>query len=82
VGSDPCCKGQLKRLEKRLHRNKVIFAIVRRVLILIWYILTKREPNLHFDEATTTDKKLPPVPFAGIWPWAMDEKSRHGMTPQ
>jgi len=75
VGSDPYWKTQLKRLEKRMHRNKAIVAIARRMLVSIWHILTKREPYLHFDEETIAYKML-------IWSWAMDEKSRHGMTPQ
>ncbi len=73
---------QTARETAALHRNKVIFSIARRMLISIWYILTKRETNLHFDEETTAYKKLTSVPLAGIWSWAMDEKSRHGMTPQ
>jgi len=75
VGSDPYWKAQLKRLEKRMHRNKAIVAIARRLLVSIWHILTKREPYQHFDEETIAYKML-------IWSWAMDEKSRDGMTPQ
>ena len=75
IGSDPYWKAQLKRLEKRMHRNKAIVAIARRLLVSIWHILTKREPYRHFDEETIAYKML-------IWSWAMDEKSRDGMTPQ
>ncbi len=75
VRSDPYWKAQLKRLEKRMHRNKAIVAIARRLLVSIWHILTKREPYHHFDEETIAYKML-------IWSWAMDEKSRDGMTPQ
>ena len=75
VRSDPYWKAQLKRLEKRMHRNKAIVAIARRLLVSIWHILTKREPYRHFDEETIAYKML-------IWSWAMDEKSRDGMTPQ
>ena len=75
MGSDPYWKAELKRLEKRMHRNKAIVAIARRMLVSIWHILTKREPYRHFDEETIAYKML-------IWSWAMDEKSRGGMTPQ
>ncbi len=75
VGSDPYWKAQHKRLEKRMHRNKATVAIARRLLVSIWHILTKREPYRHFDEETIAYKML-------IWSWAMDEKSRDGMTPQ
>ncbi len=75
VRSDPYWKAQFIRLKKRMHVNKAIVAIARRLLVSIWYILTKREPYRHFDEETIAYKML-------IWSWAMDEKSRHGMTPQ
>ncbi len=58
-----------------MHRNKAIVAIARRLLVSIWHILTKRESYRHFDEETIAYKML-------IWSWAMDEKSRDGMTPQ
>jgi transposase len=75
VRSDPYWKAQFIRLKKRMHVNKAIVAIARRLLVSIWYILTKREPYRHFDEETIAYKML-------IWSWAMDEKSRDGMTPQ
>ena len=75
VGSDPYWKAQHKRLEKRMHRNKATVAVARRLLVSIWHILTKREPYRHFDEEDIAYKML-------IWSWAMDEKSRGGMTPQ
>ncbi|MFO7942780.1 MAG: IS110 family transposase [Anaerolineales bacterium] len=73
--SDPYWAAQLKRLEKRMHRNQVFVAIARRLLVTIWHILTKREPYRHFDEETVAYKML-------IWGWAMDEKARKGMTRQ
>ena len=75
VRSDPYWKAQFIRLKKRMHVNKAIVAIARRLLVSIWYILTRREPYRHFDEETIAYKML-------IWSWAMDEKSRDGMTPQ
>ena len=75
VRSDPYWKAQFIRLKKRMHVNKAIVSIARRMLVSIWYILTRREPYRHFDEETIAYKML-------IWSWAMDEKSRHGMTPQ
>jgi len=75
IRSDPYWKGQFKRLEKRMHKNKAAVAIARRMLVSIWHILIKREPYHHFDEETIAYKML-------IWAWAMDESSRKGMTPQ
>jgi transposase len=73
--SDPYWAAQLKRFEKRMHRNQAFVAIARRLLVAIWHILTKREPYRHFDEETLAYKML-------IWGWAMNEKAREGMTPQ
>jgi len=75
VRSDQYWKAQFIRLKKRMHVNKAIVSIARRMLVSIWYILTRREPYRHFDEETIAYKML-------IWSWAMNEKSRHGMTPQ
>ncbi len=75
VRSDPYWKANFIRLKKRMHVNKAVVAIARRMLVSIWHILTKREPYHHFDEETIAYKML-------IWSWAMDKKSRHGMTPQ
>ena len=73
--SDPYWKAQFKRLEKRMHRNQAIVAVARRMLVSIWHILTKRETYVHFDEEDIAYKML-------IWAWAMDKRSRKGMTPQ
>ena len=57
-------------------------SIARRMLVSTWNILTYREPNLRFDEETTTYKILTSVPLAVVWALAMDEKSRSGMNPR
>ncbi len=75
ANSDPYWAAQLKRLEKRMHRNQAYVAIARRLLVAIWHILTKREPYHHFDEETVAYKML-------TWGWALDEKARKGMTRQ
>ncbi|MBS3752732.1 MAG: IS110 family transposase [Anaerolineales bacterium] len=75
IRSDPYWKGQFKRLEKRMHKNKAAVAIARRMLVSIWHILIKREPYHHFDEETIAYKML-------IWAWAMDETALKDMTRQ
>lgn len=64
VRSDPYWQAQYERLKKRMHPNKAIVAIARRLLVAIWHILTKREPYHHADEETLAYKML-------IWlrPW-------------
>ncbi|MFH1633928.1 MAG: hypothetical protein ABIG63_07930 [Chloroflexota bacterium] len=48
-------------------------AIARRLLVTVWYVLTKREPYHHFDEETIAYKML-------TWSQRMDEKALKGMT--
>ena len=75
VRSDPYWKAQYKRLKKRMHANKAIVAIARRLLVSVWHILSKRETYNHFDAETIAYKML-------IWSQNMDEKALRGMTRQ
>lgn len=43
----PHWESELKRLEPRIGRNKAIVAIARKLLVAIWYILTRRESDVH-----------------------------------
>ena len=46
---DPRWKAELARLEPRLGRNKAIVAIARKMLVIIWHILSKHEAEKHLD---------------------------------
>jgi transposase len=43
----PHWKAELARLEPRTGRNKAIVAIARKLLVVIWHVLTKREADRH-----------------------------------
>ena len=75
VRFDPFWKAQYQRLRVRMHPNKAIVAVARRLLVSIWHILTKREPYRHFDEETIAYKML-------IWAQAIGEGGRQGLTRQ
>jgi len=75
VRFDPFWKEQYQRLRGRMHPNKAIVAVARRLLVSIWHILTKREPYRHFDEETIAYKML-------IWAQAIGEEGRQGLTRQ
>jgi transposase len=75
VRFDPFWKEQFQRLRARMHPNKAIVAVARRLLVSIWHILTKREPYRHFDEETIAYKML-------IWAQAIGEEGRQGLTRQ
>lgn len=73
IRSDPYWKAQYEHLKKTKHANKAIVAIARKLLVSVWYVLTKREPYRHFDDETIAYKML-------IWSQRMDEQALDGMT--
>jgi len=42
---------EFERLEPRLGRSKAIVAIARKLLVVVWHVLTKREADRHADAA-------------------------------
>ena len=49
--TDDFWKAELARLEPRIGRNKAIVAIARKLLVVVWHVLTKREADRHADAA-------------------------------
>ncbi|MCI0349007.1 MAG: hypothetical protein L0Z53_06240, partial [Acidobacteriales bacterium] len=47
--SDEFWKTELARLEPRLGRNKAMVAIARKLLVVVWHVLTKRQADKHAD---------------------------------
>jgi transposase len=75
VKSDPLWKHRFQELQKRLHRNQAIVAVARRLLELVWYILTRCQPYRHFSQERIAYKYL-------TWAWQMDDEARDGLTRQ
>jgi hypothetical protein len=75
VKSDPVWKHRFQELQKRMHRNQAMVAIARRLLELVWYVLTRRQPYRHFSHERIAYKYL-------TWAWQMDEEARDGLTRQ
>jgi transposase len=75
VKSDPWWKTRFQEMQKRMHRNQAIVAIARRLLELVWYVLTRRQPYRHFSHERIAYKYL-------TWAWQMDEAARDGLTRQ
>jgi len=75
VKSDPVWKTRFQEMQKRMHRNQAIVAIARRLLELVWYVLTRRQPYRHFSQERIAYKYL-------TWAWQMDEAARDGLTRQ
>jgi transposase len=75
VKSDPHWKTRFQEMQKRMHRNQAIVAIAHRLLELVWYVLTRRQPYRHFSHERIAYKYL-------TWAWQMDEAARDGLTRQ
>jgi hypothetical protein len=75
VKSDPLWKHRLQELQKRMLRNQAIVAVARRILELVWYVLTRRQPYRHFSQERIAYKYL-------TWAWQMDEAAPDGLTRQ
>ena len=75
VKSDPLWKSRFQAMQKRMHRNQAIVAVARRLLELVWYVLTRRQPYRHFSQERIAYKYL-------TWAWRMDEAARDGLTRQ
>ena len=75
VKSDPHWKRRFQELQHRMHRNRAIVVIAHRLLELVWYILTHRQPYRHFTQERIAYKYL-------TWAWQMDDEARDGLTRQ
>jgi transposase len=75
VKSDPLWTRKFQEMQKRMHRNQAIVAVARRLLELVWYVLTRRQPYRHFSHERIAYKYL-------TWAWQMDEEARDGLTRQ
>jgi transposase len=75
VKSDPLWTGRFQEMHKRMHRNQAIVAVARRLLELVWYVLTRRQPYRHFSQERIAYKYL-------TWAWQMDDEARDGLTRQ
>jgi transposase len=75
VKSDPLLKMKFQALQKRMHRNQAIVAVARRLLELVWYVLTRRQPYRGFSQERIAYKYL-------TWAWRMDDEARAGLTRQ
>jgi len=75
VKSDPVWKTRFQEMQKRMHRNQAMTAVAHRLLELVWYVLTRRQPYRHFSHERIAYKYL-------TWAWQMDEAARDGLTRQ
>ena len=75
VKSDPLWKHRFIELCRRMHKNQAIVVVAHRLLALVWYVLSRRQPYRHFSHERIAYKYL-------TWSWQLSEKDRDGLTRQ
>jgi len=75
VKSDPLWKHRFNELQRRMHRNQAIVVIAHRLLELVWYVLSRRQPYRNFSHERIAYKYL-------TWSWQLSDKDRDGLTRQ
>jgi transposase len=75
VKSDLLWKHRFNELQRRMHKNQAIVVIAHRLLALVWYVLSRRQPYRHFSHERIAYKYL-------TWSWQLSEKDRDGLTRQ
>jgi transposase len=54
VEHHPYWKEQFERLSTRIGKKKAIVAIARKLLVVVWHVLSKQEADRHADQAMVT----------------------------
>jgi transposase len=72
VRYDPYWKAEFQALKRRKHPNQAITAIARKLLVVIWHVLTKREVYHRSSEQQIAFKML-------MWSWTMNEAAFGGL---
>jgi transposase len=75
VKSDPLWKHRFIELCRRMHKNQAIVVIAHRLLELVWFVLSRRQPYRHFSHERIAYKYL-------TWSWQLSETDRDGLTRQ
>jgi transposase len=75
VRSNPRLRAEYDRLCKRKHPNQAIVAMARKLLVTLWYLLSRQEAYEHFTDEDLAYKML-------TWAWHMDRSALRGLSPQ
>lgn len=73
VRYSPHWKADFKRLASRMPENVAIVAIARKLLVVIWHVLTRQVPDKYADPERVAAKFM-------HWSWALTEEQRHGLS--
>lgn len=75
VRSNPRWRAQYDELCKRKHPNQAIVAIARKLLVTLWYLLSKQESYTGLSDEDLAYKML-------TWAWHLDRRALNGMSNQ
>ena len=75
VRSSSVWEKRFEELAKRKGQHKAIVAIARKLLVTIWYVLTREETDHNASEEDLAWKML-------LWSWSMGDEARLGLTPK
>jgi len=71
VRSDPFWKQVFQRLTRRKHPNDAIVVIARKLLVILWHVLTKQQSYRQYSEERIAYKFL-------SWAWRLSKSQRGG----
>ena len=67
-------KGQYEKFFHRMRReSQAIVVVARKLLVVVWHVLSKEETDEHASEEDLAYKML-------LWSWSLSEEARQGMT--
>ena len=75
IRSNPRLRAEYDQLCKRKLPNQAIVAIARKLLVTLWYLLSRQEAYDHFTDEDLAYKML-------TWAWHMDKSAKRGLTNQ
>jgi transposase len=73
VRTHPYWKQRFERLSRRMHANKAIVAIARKLLVVVWHVLTECAADRNADVDMVAFKLM-------TWSWDLGKERRNGLT--
>ena len=71
--ADPGWKRRFEGLKRRKHPNDAITVIAHQLLVVVWHVLTHKQPYRHYSTERIAYKFL-------TWSWQLDEAQRGNLT--
>ncbi len=75
IRSNPRLRAEYDQLCKRKHPNQAIVAIARKLLVTLWYLLSRQDSYRYATDEELAYKML-------TWAWHIDQNARNGLTNQ